>query len=402
MSTRYRARILNDFYKGTPKYLYLGAVLRNLGYSLLGGFGTIYIYKLFLDYGFSERVAFALTLLRAALLYLLVLFLLFPVAKLVKKAGAKTLITIGPILSAISMIFWALAQNSLWWLVLSVFIGAILITVYWIPFHTVFSVRNQEKTLGRQMGILSIISSGISVVTPLAAGIVIESFGGFNVLFAMSFFIFSSASVAFSLMKIDLQVKEFPIRDFSQAYKKERRLFPDYLVIGAENLIQDIVWSVFVFLFIKSFLKLGILASAISLALAVFSYFVGKLSDEKKVGGLDKLGALFNGIIWFGKLFAQTGLHVFFLDSLFGLFRTSYSVPIDVIIYADAKHDNPMWPVVVREVALNIGRVVTAVVAAIVIYLGYDYWTIFLMASVMYLLLGFFLKDNVSPKATHV
>jgi len=395
MAFNNRSQKIHSYYSNAPKLLYLGSVLRTLGYNLMGGFGMIYIFNLFLDTGFSEKQAFVLLLGRVALLYLVKLFLIFPTAGLVKRVGAKALIVIGSGLSALSMVTWALAAENLWWLLIDIVLQAVLVNVYWVPFHSLFSDKNDESTMGKQMGILTIIGSLISIITPVVAGIVIEYFGGFNVLFAFSFLVFSMAAIAFSQMDAKLDVSCFDWKDLGKAFHKEKRLVPDYVVIGAEDLVQYTVWSVFVFLFIQSFLKLGILTSVISLALAIFSYFIGKMSDERKVGGIDRFGAMFNGVIWIGKLFVENGLHVFFLDSLFGLFRTSYLVPIDVIVYSNAKHDNPMWPVIVREIALDIGRVFMGVIAAVLIFLNLNYWSIFLVAAIGYILLGLLLKDNI-------
>lgn len=378
----------------TPTFLYLGATLRTFGYSLFGTFGIIYVYQLFIDAGFNETAAFSLVLFREASIYSLKLLLCFPIAALVKRFGAKTLMILGPILSATSMVFFGMAQESLWWLVAGVINAALLVNVYWIPYHTVFSHKNGEGDIGKQMGILSGIGSVLGVISPFISGLIIQDFGGFNVLFSVSFLMFVFSSIAFSYMNLDLDVSDFKISDFPKALEKEKRLVADYFVIGLEGQIQGVIWNIFVFLFIGNFLKLGIISSAISLAMALFTYFIGKLSDDKKIGGLDKAGAVFNGFIWIGKLFASTGLHVFFLDSLFGLFSTTYSVPIDIIVYSDAKHDNPMWPVIVREVALDLGRLTMSIVAGIVIFYGVNYWYIFMFAALGYLLLGFLLKDN--------
>ncbi len=395
MSTRFRSdHFLSKVTDGVPKFLYLGSILRNFGYSFLGIFGNIFLFNVFKAFGFSETTSFALVLLRQAAIYLVKFITIIPVAKLVNKIGSKTLLITGSALSAISISLYALSQNNLWWLIPNIFTAAIMTNIYWIPYHTVFSVKNKSDTMGKQMGFLSIVGSIIGIVSPTLSALIIEDFGGYNVLFVIAFFMFVLSSIALNFGELDLDIGDINTRDFRKEYEKEKRLFPDYFVIGFESIIQDVVWGIFIFLFINNILKLGVLSSSISLALAIFTYFIGKLSDEKKVGGIDKFSAVFNGIIWIGKLFVQNGLHIFFLDSLFSLFRTAYSVPIDVIVYADAKHDNPMWPVIIREVALDIGRTLMSIVAAVLIFLNYEYWVLFLIASIGYLILGFLLKDN--------
>jgi len=377
-----------------PKFLYLGSILRNFGYSFLGIFGNIFLFNVFKAFGYSETWAFAFVLFRQAGIYLLKLITIFPVSKLVKTVGSKTLLITGSSLSAISISLYALSQYNLWWLVPNIIITAIQVNVYWIPYHTVFSSKNKSGSMGKQMGLLSIIGSVIGIISPTFSALIIQNLGGYNVLFGMAFFMFIMSSIALNFGELELDIADFKVRDFIKEYKKEKRLFPDYIVIGLESIIQDVVWGIFIYIFIKDILKLGILSSLISLSLAFFSYFIGKLSDEKKVGGIDKFSAVFNGIIWIGKLFVQNGLHIFFLDSLFSLFRTAHSVPIDVIVYADAKHENPMWPVIIREIALDIGRTLMSFFAAFLIIRNYEYWVLFLIASVGYLILGFLLRDN--------
>lgn len=395
MSTSFRrSKFLSDLTTDVPKFLYFGSILRNFGYSFLGIFGNIFLFNVFLEFGFSEKNAFSLLLLRQGAIYIFKFLTIFPVAKMVKRIGAKTLLITGSALSGVSISLYALAQYSLWWIIPNIIITAVMINIYWIPYHTVFSAKNKADTMGKQMGFLSIIGSIMGIVSPTLSAVIISSFGGFNVLFGISFFMFLLSATAFSFGELDLDVGEIRVKDFGQELKKEKRLFPDYVVIGLETIVQDVVWGIFIYLFINNILKLGLLSSAISLALAIFAFFIGKLSDEKKVGGIDKFSAVFNGIVWIGKLFVQNGLHIFFLDSLFSLFRTAYSVPIDVIVYSNAKHDSPMWPVIIREIALDLGRFSMSILAAVLIFLNYEYWIIFLIASIGFLALGFLLKDN--------
>ena len=389
-----RSHFLTKATDGVPKFLYLGSILRNFGYSFLGIFGNIFLFNVFKDFGFSESTAFAFILLRQAALYVLKFLTILPVAKLVKRVGSKTLLITGSAMSAISISLYALSQYNLFWLIPNIIVVAIQSNVFWIPYHTVFSAKNKADSLGKQMGILSIIGSIMGVVSPIISGLIIKEFGGYNVLFVIAFFMFVLSAVALYMGELDLDVGEIDTKDFRAAYEKEKRLFPDYFVIGFESIIQNVVWGIFIFLFIQDVLKLGMLSSSIAFAIALFTYFIGKLSDEKKVGGIDKFGAVFNSLVWIGKLFIQNGLHIFFLDSLFSLFRTTYAVPIDVIVYANAKHDNPMWPVIIREVALDMGRALMSIVAAVLIFLNFEYWVLFLIASVGYLVLGFLLKDN--------
>lgn len=201
---------------------------------------------------------------------------------------------------------------------------------YWPAFHANFSRYGSLRSFGKEVGFLRSVFSILSIVGPLAGGLILSRFG-FTVLFIVVGLI-----LVLSVIPIFSTLEKFTPGHFSywEAFrfffsKKMRRILVS--LIGLSNEIVDmVIWPIFLFIVLKEFASLGLVISLSALVLFVVVLFIGKYADVVKRSKLAAIIAPFHAVGFLFRFLAVTPLFAFLVSSITSAGKGS----IDVVVYS--------------------------------------------------------------------
>lgn len=292
-------------------------------------------------------------------------------AKLICTWGMRKLMMVAvfPFLIAgmTAMAFWEVAP--LWMLAVYIFGWTVYRSLYWVPYHVEVTSFLDTHHRGRQVSLYTNVASAMLVVAPLIGGFLINSFG-FVYAFVLSLILFCSSFIPLLYMRETHE--EFSFKYFETFRRlfssKNRPLLLAYMGDGAQNAVNLIFWPVFIFLILHGdFLAVGAVSALVTLATFVIRFMAGEMIDKANKTHL----LLFSSVIfttgWFLKSFATTAIHIFLFDAYHQAGKALHRISFDAGTYeqsADNGHFVDEFTVL-KEMALNIGRVLMLIVGGI-------------------------------------
>lgn len=340
--------------------LYLSFSLRTFALSMISIFVPLYLLKIGYD-----------------LIAVLTFFMIFSmihgvisvsVAKLSMKIGIKHAITLSiPFLILYFILLYTLPTYN-WPLAILAMVGAVSNALFWFSFHVDFSKFSVKKVRGQEIGILRILTSSLNVVGPLIGAIII-SFISFLYLF-----LFVSSLLIISMVPLfyskDIHVKQ------KISLKKVFRSssIKDFLVFmgnGAENAGGAVIWPIFIFIIVGTYLSLGMI-TAIATSLSLITVFiVGRLCDRLKRRRILKFGSVAHSLTWFFKAFVTTGPQIVLINSFSGIINTFKDISYTAMVYDKANKKNIVEFIVLREIGISIGRVMFFMLMILMVILSH-------------------------------
>ncbi len=153
--------------------------------------------------------------------------------------------------------------------------------------------------------------------------------------------------------------------------KKNRKLLLAYGGDGAEGMVGIVIWPIFIFQLLNgNYLAVGIISSLIIVASVALRLVVGALTDKMSKRKLIKVGFILYAVGWIGKVFIQTAFQIFIVSSYHSFAAVVRRTPFTTLMYeqaADRGHYVDEYTVL-REISLNIGRVLMLVSLFILFY----------------------------------
>lgn len=359
--------------------LYSNIVIDEIGSSLISLFLPVFLWEKF------GRLDFVL-------LYFLAIYGFYVLtviwgAKLMSRLGQKTAMIISvpfKVLFYICLYYLSLDYPSFVFIALMIVVMEIQMMMFWVPYHTDFARFTNKKDRGRVISFLSSISSLVSIFIPLMAGLIIYNYN-FDVLFLLAV-ILTAVSIV-PLFLVEPTYEKFSL-SFWQTWReflsvKNRRMVFSYLATGVENMIGGIIWPIFIFqLLLGDFRLVGFISSFIILATILVKLLVGSYTDKFDKYKLLQWGSGLYALGWVFKAFVITGWHIFVVASYHNLAAVIMQTPFSAITYekaADSGHYVDELTVL-REIALNLGRVVGILILLLAInFIGLQ-WTFILAA----------------------
>lgn len=346
--------------------LYSNRVIQQVAGGLIGVFLPIFLFGYFS--GSIHKV----------LLFYIANFVLFGLfvplgAMLMSRIGLKISMILGSLFLVGYFVFLYLLSNN-WFLALFLALGAVTLfrVLYWIPYHTDFAEFTDRRSRGKEIALLVSITTLVSVFLPFIAGLILNKFD-FSILFLISIIIASISIFPILLLR---SVREKYSYSYLQTFKelfsrKNRKLFLAFSGDGAETMVGIIIWPIFIFQLLKgNYLSVGIITSLIILASIALRLIIGALTDKMSKRRLIKVGSILYFIGWIGKVFVQTAFHIFVVSSYHSFAAIVRRTPFTTLMYeqaADRGHYVDEYTVL-REVALNIGRVLMLILLFILFY----------------------------------
>ncbi|MBU0646490.1 MFS transporter [Patescibacteria group bacterium] len=363
--------------------LVMNRLIGFLSGSLLNLFFPIFLYQIL-------HFSIQYVLLWYGLNYLIRIPFFVPGSKLFTRFGlvpAMVVGTIGAFVFHLCVYLLSAGATEIWfWLSLAAIGLAFNNIFYWSPFHVDFAQMTVKDHRGRQISRFYAIHQLISFISPIISGYVIAVYGfSFVFLFATILQILSLAPLAYlpnSFVKYEFGYWETLRKLVS---KKYRNMCLAMAANGAENLVGVIIWPIFLFMiFDGQYLDLGVFASVIIMISLMLELFIGKKTDSKSKRKLLRLGTGIYSLGWVAKAAVSTVVGVFAAATFHSFGSILLRTPLAAVIYeqaADSGHYIDEYTVL-REIGLNIGRVLMVVVLMLLMHWFSIAWS-FVIAAVV-------------------
>ena len=367
------------------KALFSNRLLQQIGSGFLGLFLPIFLFNRF-NYS-----------VQGVILFYMVGYILFGLlvplgARVMSKIGLKYAMMLGSFfLASYFLCFYYLETNFFLFLIFSLIAITLFRTIYWVPYHTDFAKFTDAKRRGRQIAFLGSLPVIAGIIIPTLSGFIIYRFG-FSPLFLVAFFL-----IIFSILPLFLIRRVYEEYSFSyfQTFrelfkKKNRKILLGYGASGAEGVVGVVIWPVFIYqLLDEKYIAVGAVSSAIILVAVVLRLIMGKATDKMPKRFLVKMGSIFYALGWLIKTFIQTSFQIFVVGAYHNFATVIRGVPFAALIYdelADKGHYIDEYTVL-REVSLNIGRVLMLIAVFVLAGFAGLNWA-FVLAAVVSLFIN--------------
>ncbi|OCA91120.1 hypothetical protein A8F94_04475 [Bacillus sp. FJAT-27225] len=244
---------------------------------------------------------------------------------------------------------------------------------YWLAFNVLTFEITEPDTRDFFNGFLGILSSAGGMVGPVTSGFIItrvDSFNGYTIVFGLSLALFSLAVFLSFFLKPRPSSGKYAVADIF----KERRRNRNWKLVTNAHFFQGIregtfvfIISVYVFLSTGSELSLGTFGLLNSGVSFIAYYFASRMIKKQR----RKKAILLGGILLFAAVFLLVFNVNFYKLLLYGSI-IAIAYPILLVPYMSITYDviGRSWKaaemrieyIVVREVFLNFGRIVSILV----------------------------------------
>jgi len=365
--------------------IYSNRLIQQIAVGLVGFFGPIFLFV------FLNESAQSVLLFYIGCFFLFGLLLPFG-AMLMSRIGLK----ISMILGSLFLVGWFVSLYLLsnnWYFALFLALASITLfrLLYWVPYHTEFAKSTDRLSRGKEIAFLASVSTLICVVLPFIAGLIIAKFN-FSVLFLISIIIASISIIPILLLR---PVREKYTYSFLQTFKelfnrRNRKLLLAYGGEGAEGVVGFVIWPIFIFqLLNENYLSVGIISSLIILVSIILRLLIGNWTDKISKRRIIKTGSVLYALGWIGKIFVQTAFQIFIVSTYHAFAAVVMRTPFTTLMYeqaADRGHYVDEYTVL-REIALNIGRILVLVLSIILLcFMGLNF--VFILAAIASLLIN--------------
>lgn len=392
-------RLAKDF-----RSLYFGRIFISSASKLMGLFLPIFLYQFL-----AENVS--LVILYYLSLDILYLILVVPACRyFINNFGIKTTLRLSVLLGAVYYFSFYLLNNyigtegvfnvsRLLYLVPVLLFSLSFRLTHWVPFHTNLAKLTDKITRARQVSFLEATMLALGAIMPIVSGFVLELYG-YGHLFLLAILIYLLSFIPFSKLpktkeKFSWSYKETWKKLFS---KKMRPTVIAYMGDGAEGMVGAVIWPIFIWLLLEGdYFQVALLSSLIIVFTMILQIIVGRLMDSKDNSSkMLKYGTTFYSLGWILKALIGTSFQVFLFSTYHNLSRVFSRTSFDVINYdiaaAQGKYTDEYTAI--REMAIEIGKILMAIIIIIVIPF-FDLRAVFIFAALASLSMSFLKQGSL-------
>lgn len=360
--------------------MYLNRVLRTFAFSLIGIFIPIYL----LNIGYT---------LNNVILYLigqyLTMFLFSPFTGIIEsKIGVKKTMFLGTsffivfffLLFTIHIYYWPL-------LLLSIFYG-IEQSLYWIPAVTNFAKFSKRGVRGREVGNWISLSQAVTVFAPLIGAWIIVSTGFDILLIIASILMILSISILFLTPD-----HVFPLGRMWSAFSRKNLNF--FFLFFSKGSIHtaNLIWPLFIYFIFPDYFFIGIAATLAGAASAMFTFFIGQISDRTSKLKILRISTFANILVWGAAVFVTTPTQVYILSFIKGFAYMMMVVPSFAIVCRESLKQNTVGFMIFREASYSLSRVVFLIILLLLPF-SIKFQSVFILAAVFSLYFLFFKQSR--------
>jgi len=281
---------------------------------------------------------------------------------------------------------------------LAIILKVIGMTLFWPSFHTNFARFSRDGYRGREVGKKNVAVVAPTVLSPVIGGFILASFG-YPALFAavLAVLLASGVPLFFNKEKHEIYTDSFK-KAWQRIFKRENRKSSLAFASDAIELgINVYLWPLFMALLAIDYISMGGITSFSIFVGALFTLYMGKVSDTTRRPKLLNIGSLLTSISWLLKYFVATPFTAFLAQTFYKICRASASIPFQTFFYEKAalKGSQADEFIIYREIVVNISRFFSLFILAGVFLVFPKVNLSFILAAIISL--GFMFLNN-SPK----
>lgn len=229
---------------------------------------------------------------------------------------------------------------------------------YWPAFNTDLSLFMDRQSSGKELGLFLFIGEITGIAGPIV-GASLLTFSTVKMLMVLEllFILFSIIPLFWVLNekpRFNMSFKQL-IRELRN--KKNLFYYLPFYADGVNNYINDIIWGLFLYLTLNSFMNVGWITAVVSLCTGIFVLLIGILIDKrKKIGNELFTGGVFVASVgWLIKGLPGTGMFYMVVDNIQKFGESMLNVPFDKLLYARFQNTKSLADeyVVIREMAYH-------------------------------------------------
>lgn len=364
--------------------LYIVAVIRTFVFILLGLFLPIFIFNIFLREGFNEKSALLLVVFAFLFFQITHGLLVTLVSKINAQFGTKAGFLIGQFFLTIFLFILFYSQNTPL-IFLNFVLWGVAASFYWISYHTFFLEVGKQKKFGEELGFLEMLGVSTGLIAPILAGTIITIFGFITLFVICLILILLSMIFLFFVNDIE-KLESVNFLDVKNEILEKKRDFISFVGAGGEEIIYSVAWPLLLFIIFKNYVEIGMTASAVVLTSGIVALIAGKLSDRIEKNKIEKIGSTSIAITFIARVFLQTPISLYIIDSLYKIFSNFFYLPLNALAYTHAMDGNKTKYVVFRETGYRVGNILGLVSFLLVLSMGLPFWWVFILGAIFSLL----------------
>lgn len=315
--------------------------------SIVSGMVGIFIPIYLLNLGYSLS---AVLFIIAGIYFANIPFRIFGPRALVRYGANKCMIA-GMISGMFFLLLLAGAKTTPW-LLAPAAVASGAQSLYWLGFHTTFSELITTHRVGRVVGAASIITLASTSLSPALGGVIAGVFGPPALYVAAA--VLLATAVVFLL---GAKNKVHP-RTFDWHRLPIRKLWRDFLASSSDgvvvNDIEGVVWPLFVFLLIPSYVGVGALSAVIVLTSALVTLYVAHREETKGELRYLRTGVGIYSLTNILRTIASSTLGIFGVNFLVGAGRSFIDVAYSSRYYENSRRHAPVEYIVAMELWLSV------------------------------------------------
>src|SRR3989338_1265319 len=338
------------------KELYWNTGLFNLAINLAYIFEPIYLITL--GYSVVDIMYFYLMVYVAYALFVI------PITKVTSIIGYKH-----------AMLYAAIFQITYWLTLYGIesepllfYVAPILFafqkSLFWPPYNADVALNNVKIQRVREVGVLFSVIEFAAILGPILGGFISYQFG-FLILFVCAATL-TVISVYPLFLSPEIYTRhEFRFKNFWRIFRLYPRNFFGYWGY-AEDLMLMTLWPIFIFTIVPKFSSIGIIVTFASVIAVMLMLYLGRILDRYQKLNLLPTAAVFYGLTWVFRIFANSFSGVVIFDVLTRVGKAFIGVPLLHRTFQIAGARGPDFAIaygVFFEFSLAIGKVVTALLA---------------------------------------
>ena len=367
--------------------LYTAKTIVMVASGLLGIFLPIFLYNLF-----NENFQYVV-------LYYGIAHFLYGVfvglgAIFLNKFGFRKALQISVFLGALfySIFYFINEENLIYLIPFSILVLTLYRLFYWVPYHVDFAKFTERKDKPEAVSVMNVTRNIMGAFVPAIAGWIVSSFS-FDVLFVIAVILYLLSFFPYLIIPRTEESFNWSYRELWKKFfsKENRKTMIAFMSYGGEDLVGIMVWPIFIFGVLKGdYFQVGLISSLVIMATVILQLGIGKYISsylrEKKVL---KIGSFLVFLGWILKIFVDTAFQVFIVSTYHNLSNILTKTPFDSLRYETAADEGHYIDeqTVLYEVAIQLGKVLMAILIFLISMFFAIQWT-FILAAVAALILN--------------
>jgi MFS family permease len=342
---------------GGLRSLFATQALTSTARGLVGIFVPIYLHQL----GFSLAEVF----LFFAGFYVSEAVFRFLGPKLLSKLGVHGSMVLGMAGSLSFFLLLAQVASHHWLLWILVPIEG-LSSLYWLGFHTTFSASLAHRNVGKVVSLLGLMMLFASSLTPALGGAVATLFGP-PALYVAAALLFFLGAITLLAGKSTVKGRPFYWRGVPWRSMKQD-LIANSSAGTINNSIELMVWPLFIFLLIPSYIGVGALSAVLVLVSAVITLYVGRREESKGEFHYMRQGAVLYGLTNLIRPVVAGSAGIFGVNLFAGAGKSYMDVAYSSRYYENSRHHPTVEYIAAMELILAIANALFCLLLALLAF----------------------------------